>query len=683
MTIRNKLWTMALTIVLLIGAMTVTGYVKSRSAMEGQLNSVGVETASVVGHGVSLYFERLELILANVNEGVLHLREAGRGLTAPELQPYMARYTETNKPFGVQDVYLAFEDRSFADGTGWVPPADYDPKVRSWYRQAVDRNGIIITDPYLDGITGTMIISLAMPYREEGRLVGVVALDVDTSALSAFVVDQKILGKGFGILFDASGNVIAAPSEDWIMKENITTTSSVITDELAGIGRQILAGRSGFGDYRSNADGQMRRLFYSPTDKGLFLGLIYPVAEIQAAVAALTRIQILLGVLALAIALALIIAISRGIQKSLARLLSTTARVSEGDLTTRYEGRDRDELDRIGTSLNDMIGGLRDLVEKADDSAHQTLNRAESLAAFSEEAVASMEEVRSSMDHMAGQFESNAAALEEANAGVEEISGSAHATALAATEGADGAARTQAITEGAFEEVQNVITDIVKVEAASAENVGKAALLEEAVQKITGFVTSITSIADQTNLLALNAAIEAARAGEHGRGFAVVAEEVRKLAEESGHAAKEINALIVTLREHSASSVAASRQATEILKETVLRAKKAQEDLKQSVSEIAKTLDAMQNLAAVAQEQAAASGEMSTAVDSVAKSTGALTTTVENVRKSTEETSHASESIAQEAQTLSETARELQDLLKRFRLEAETASGLVPVRSRR
>ena len=392
--------------------------------------------------------------------------------------------------------------------------------------------------------------------------------------------------------------------------------------------------------------------------------------------AALTRVQLLLGALALLTALGLIVTIARGIQKSLTRLLETTDRVSDGDLTARYAGRGKDELDRIGTALNDMITGLADLVRKTDASAHHTLERAETLAAISEETVASMEEVRGSMDQMAGQFETNAAALEEANAGVEEISGSAHATAQAATEGADGAARTQSITEGAFEEVRNVIADIVKVETAAAENVNKAALLEEAVQKITGFVTSITSIADQTNLLALNAAIEAARAGEHGRGFAVVAEEVRKLAEESGHAAKEINALIITLRDHSGSSVAASRQATEILKETVLRARKAQEGLKQSVSEIAKTLDAMQNLAAVAQEQAAASGEMSTAVDSVAKSTGALTATVESVRKATEETSGASESIAQEAQVLSETARELQDLLKRFRLDEESLQRL-------
>ncbi len=686
MTIRTKLWTMALAVALLISAMAGVGYVKSRSAMESQLNAVGIETAATVTHGGALYFERLEMALANIREGVLQLREAGFGRTAEELQPHMARYTEGNKAFGVKDVFFAFEGlkgaESFSDGTGWVPADDYDPTVRSWYRQAADSGKMIISDPYQDGITGRMVVSLAAPFKEKGKLVGVIGLDVETTALNAFIVNQKILGKGFGLLVDGSGNVIAAPDEEWIMKENIARISSVVTDEMERLGRRMLAGESGFGDYRSPLDNREKRLFFAPTGKGLFLALEYPVAEIRAAVEALARTQALLGASALIIALALIIVISRGIQKSLARLLETTDRISGGDLTARYEGRDRDELDRIGTALNGMVAGLRKLVENADGAARDTLDRAESLAAFSEETVASMEEIRGSMDQMAGQFQANAADLEETNAGVEEIASASHTTAQAASEGAEGAARTREMTESAVEEVTGVITDIVNVETVSADNVAKAALLEEAVRQITGFVSSITSIADQTNLLALNAAIEAARAGEHGRGFAVVAEEVRKLAEESGQAAKEINALIVTLREHSSGSVAASRRATEILEETARRARKAREGLKRSADEIAGTLDAMQNLAAVAEEQAASSGEMATAVDAVARGTATMAETVQTVRKATEETSGASESIAREAQILSETARELQSLLGHFRLEGDGPSGLIPIEKR-
>lgn len=669
---------MALAIAILIVVISAVGFVRSSNVMERQLDDVGTETAQTVAHGAALYFERLEMVLENVKEAVTHLRDGGLGDTTEKLIPYMKLYTARNKQRGIQDVYMAFEDRSFADGTGWVPPSDYDPKVRAWYRRAADdpSGSVVVTDPYVDGITGEMIISLAVSYKEKGRLLGVVGLDVATSALTEFVVSQKILGKGFGLLLDRSGNIIAAPYEEWVMKENFLKESSVVTKEMTDIGRQIVQGKTGMADYRSPADGTMKRIFFAPTEKGLYLILEYPISEIRAAVASLTSWQIGLGVLGLLISLAIVISISRGIQRSLVKLLDTTSRAGKGDLLARYDGKDKDELDKIGSSINDMIQGLCALVKSAEKVAQSSMGRAEALAALSEETVASMEEIRSSMNEMLSQFETNASALQQANAGIDEISGASHSAATAASEGAGGASKTREMTDTVSHEMESVLLEILNVENIASENVEKAAQLEETVKQITGFVSSITTIADQTNLLALNAAIEAARAGDHGRGFAVVADEVRKLAEESANAASRIEGLITSLRDHSAKSVGSSKNAVDTLKGTGQRTRDVQERLKQSVMEIAKVSDAMQSLAAVAQEQAASSGEMSTAVGSVAKGTSALAAMVDRVRQATDETAGASESIAMQAQELSEMARSLQDQMDKFSTGEKKPKGL-------
>ena len=676
MTIRNRLWLMASVVALLIGTMAAVSYVVGDRVMEGQINSVGIEMAESAAHSTELYIERLEMVLLNIAEGVRQLRETGKGLSAPDLQPHMARYTEENRCFGVQTVYMAFEDvtgaESFSDGTGWIPAEDYDPKVRGWYRQAADSGELSITDPYQDGITGNMVISLVMPFKEGGELVGVIGLDVETSALSRFIVGQKIMGEGSGILLDRSGNVIAAPNEDWVMKENFTKPSKVISAEMVKAGQSMLSEERSFRDYVSTVDGRRKRIFFAPSSKGVFVGIEYPVAEIRSLVNRLTKVQVMLGGLVLIIAVGMVLFIARRIRQSLKRLLDITDAARTGDLTVEYSGNGKDELDRIGTAFNEVLSGLRDLISTADGSAQDTLDKSESLAAISQETVASMEEVRASMEVMSEKFEANAATLEEANAGVDEITRASRSVAETASEGAAGADRTRKATQEVVEGIGKVLGDMVKVERSSQETADKAGLLEEAVRQITGFVTSITSIADQTNLLALNAAIEAARAGEAGRGFAVVAEEVRKLAEESGQAAKEIDTLIATLRGHSESSVTASGQTLSILRDTIVQARSAQEKLHESVAETEKMLGLMQSLAAVAQEQAASGDEMTQAVDSVAKSTVELSGIVESVRKSTEETTNASESVAGEAQTLSEMAGNLQELLGKFKVISET-----------
>ncbi|WP_232207849.1 methyl-accepting chemotaxis protein [Aminomonas paucivorans] len=205
----------------------------------------------------------------------------------------------------------------------------------------------------------------------------------------------------------------------------------------------------------------------------------------------------------------------------------------------------------------------------------------------------------------------------------------------------------------------------------SAERLRKVA---ESVSSISGFVATIRSIADQTNLLALNAAIEAARAGEAGRGFAVVAEEVRKLAEESAGAAKEVETLITSLQTDTKGSLEVTEESGKVLEGTIAKAHEAQAKLQEALGQIARVNDAMQNIAATSEEQAAASGEMAQGIDQATKSTIQVVETIESIRHSTEETAHASESVAQESQKLAEGAEHLKRLLARFILDQETGT---------
>ena len=155
-----------------------------------------------------------------------------------------------------------------------------------------------------------------------------------------------------------------------------------------------------------------------------------------------------------------------------------------------------------------------------------------------------------------------------------------------------------------------IVEGMKRVDEKSDETMELIGRLAQSVDAISGFVSSITSIADQTNLLALNAAIEAARAGEAGRGFAVVAEEVRKLAEESGNAAREVSKQIKELQEHSGSSLAATKEVAQNISELLLSAEAVDRELQGVLGATNHLNESIQNVAAVSEEQAASAEEV-------------------------------------------------------------------------
>jgi methyl-accepting chemotaxis protein len=289
---------------------------------------------------------------------------------------------------------------------------------------------------------------------------------------------------------------------------------------------------------------------------------------------------------------------------SIREMSEASGRIAEGDLTVRI--RPRSERDLLANSLANMVGKLSQVIGEVRSGAaaltgasSQVSATSQSLSQGTSEQAASVEETTSSLEQMSASITKNA----DNSRSMEQM----------AVKGATDAA-----------ESGKAVGDTVNAMADIAE---KISIIEE--------------IAYQTNLLALNAAIEAARAGEHGKGFAVVATEVRKLAERSQAAAKEIGGL-------AGSSVRVAERSGKLLNDLV--------------PAIRKTADLVQEVAAASTEQAAGVSQINRAL-----------LTVDQV---TQRNASASEELASTAEEMAAQAESLQQLVSFFRVSSvEEASA--------
>jgi methyl-accepting chemotaxis protein len=188
--------------------------------------------------------------------------------------------------------------------------------------------------------------------------------------------------------------------------------------------------------------------------------------------------------------------------------------------------------------------------------------------------------------------------------------------------------------------------------------------------RIGSIVQTITGIAEQTNLLALNAAIEAARAGEQGRGFAVVAEEVRKLAEGSQQAAREISELISGIQNQTAGAVGVVETGARRTQDGAAVVQQARDSFLQIGTAVEDMASRVEQIAGVSERIAADAARMSETIEQIASVAEESSATSEEVSASTQNTSASAQQIAAGAQSLAETAEELNQVVARFRVEA-------------
>ncbi|WP_018924194.1 methyl-accepting chemotaxis protein [Salsuginibacillus kocurii] len=361
--------------------------------------------------------------------------------------------------------------------------------------------------------------------------------------------------------------------------------------------------------------------------------------------------------------------LTAGIKRSLNKILKTTARISQGELTVgKLDDSPKDEFGQLNHQINDMSENLRSLVSDISTTSQSVSASSEELAASAEEVNAGAEQVAYDLQNMTdGQQELHTSIqrsaetfrhMEQELKGVEKASSDiAAATAIAEEKTANGQERVSATQE-----------TMGRIKTANENNVQVIEELGSESNKIYDIIHLIQDISAQTTLLALNASIEAARAGEAGKGFAVVADEIRKLAAQSEEATHSISETIERISGKVEMSVNQAKNNSTLvhngeneMKETALAFK----DIADSIAQMTGQTNEIHQLVDGVNKRSRYIMEAVTQVEETAVQSA---NTSENIASTTEEQTATMDSITQSAQEMANIANDLQKKVDSFKL---------------
>lgn len=346
--------------------------------------------------------------------------------------------------------------------------------------------------------------------------------------------------------------------------------------------------------------------------------------------------------------------------------------IAEGDLTVRVQPRSAE--DHLLRAFAQMTENLSTVVGKVKESAAQLARASEQLAVAAKQAGQATQQVASTAQEMAKGAGDQAATAQQsaqimqqlaqiieqvaqgsrdqaegvgkASSAISEISTSMEAMAKSANAAAEGSKTAADAAGKGADKAKQTVEGMERITATVDDASAKVTKLGTQSEEIGKIVAVIDDIAAQTNLLALNAAIEAARAGEHGRGFAVVSDEVRKLAERTASATKEIADLIRNIQKGVAEAVKAMQEGAQEVKDGYRLASEAGDALEDILQATAAVSNQIEQISAGAEQISASTNELVSIIDGVGSITEMNTAAAQQMASTSEEVGRSIESVA-------------------------------------
>lgn len=469
---------------------------------------------------------------------------------------------------------------------------DYTDSIKApWYWQPIKRKKNFLTEPVVYPIQGkdVLMISIMTPVLYNNKVLGTTGIDYAID-----FIQSKVKSAGFfdnraqlSIISNEGTYVANSANPDWVGK-NLANFTENASKEIVDIQKEVK------NSFIENDSLYIHIPFkLNTTDRPWQIRMAVPMSVVTANADSQMWFQIIMGAILLVVSIYTVYFFVKRLIDPIEKMVKKADAAAAGNLVYDIAiERTNDEIGQLSRSLEKMIDKIKSIVSNVIIS--------------SENFVASSKELSISAQQISSGANEQAASSEEISTSIEEMSSSVNQTS-------DNALQTEKIASKAAESIKQANESVVRT--------------IEAMKTIIQKITIIKEIAEKTDLLAVNAAIESARAGEYGKGFAVVASEVRKLAEHSQKAAKEID-------EISISSVATAELSGKMLAEVI--------------PQIQTTARLVQEISATSLEQNSGIGQISQAIQqfsNVVQSNSALS----------EELASSSEELSSQANVLLDT----------------------------
>ena len=374
------------------------------------------------------------------------------------------------------------------------------------------------------------------------------------------------------------------------------------------------------------------------------------------------------GAVALAFGVLLSILLSRAVRRPLKILADGAVLYSQGDLTRTILVSSRDEIGEVGTAMNRMQDHLKSLVLNIRQKSALLAQAAGQLGANADQSADSANSVAEAISEVAAGADNQNGTIARVMSNVAKNAEDVRHMGQQAAGAADRSKEVAHKAEDGEIAAERAVNQMDQIEETVERSANVVAKLGTMSQEIGHIVETISDIAGQTNLLALNAAIEAARAGESGRGFSVVAEEVRKLAEQSDHAAQQIATLIGGIQAETENAVAVMAAGTREVRtgaEVVRTAGRSFQEINELVAAVS---DQVRAISESFGSLAEGNTQILQAMHDLKSIGETASQQTQNVSAATEEQSAAMQEIASAGHELTRYAEELQQAVNQFKV---------------